>query len=147
MFGNKTTPQARGLFLAKLGLKCDVFDSDRKIVREGPFRPFPSAHPVRVCETSCFADFVCWQELRRPAAILAFSFVRPSLATTFWPSGFPAFLPFCPSVLPTFPPILPLPPPISPYGGRFERGSPILRRGHESPGSSRPPNSCLLSIR
>ena len=35
--------------------------------------PIPKEHPVRLGSPSCFARFVCWQELQHRAAILAFS--------------------------------------------------------------------------
>ena len=56
----------------------------------------PQAHPVHVCETSCFARFVCWQELQHPAAILAFS-----LSDHPWSLRLSTLLPFCP-----FPPCI-----------------------------------------
>jgi len=55
----------------------------------------PKAHPVRDCETSCFAEFIVWQNDRHHAARFAFSYERPSVvAQAFHPS---AFFPF-PSV-------------------------------------------------
>jgi|GEM_PF-2492422 len=50
------------------------------------------AHPVHDCETSCFAEFICWAKRSASCRSFCFPFERPSVgAQTFCPS---AFLPF-----------------------------------------------------
>jgi|GEM_PF-1966450 len=55
------------------------------------------AHPVRVCETSCFAEFIVRQNARHPASRFAFLLIAHPWALR--PSTLPPFCPFPPCIL------------------------------------------------